>query len=285
MNYFDVCMQTAVETLQSNDDPESDAPAVRGLLEIEKRVGSTTTGLVLALRLWAMSGLPQAVVSHRLAASFAATSANAAAPTPPFDALAVRIPSGMLPVFNDVVGREEFIEWALLAHYGGGRVWLRAFSESGMMFGHNAAHVTDLSVDWCGFGVGQQPPGVSNQTALDQRAMDIVGRIVFGVLMEFESGAAAPAMRDGPPGKTKRSGQPKAWTFEFRRAVAHDVREAITDYVRHGTRIQRVQVLVRGHWKRQVHGKGRSLRKTIHVEPYWRGAEDAPIGVTPRVFA
>ncbi len=285
MNYFDTCIQVAVETLQSNDDPESDTPTVRGLLEIEKQVGSTTRGLVLALRLWAMSGFPQAVVSHQLAASFAATSATAASPTPPFDALAVRVPSGMLPVVNDATGREEFIEWALLAHHGGGHVWLRAFSESGMMLGHHAAHVTDLSVDWSGFGAGQQPPGVSNQTALDQRTMDIVGRIVFGVLMEFESGAENAAVRNGPPGKTKRSGQPKAWTFEFRRAVAHDVRDAVTDYVRNGARIQRVQVLVRGHWKRQAHGAGRSLRKTIHVEPYWRGADDAPIGVTPRVFA
>jgi hypothetical protein len=37
------------------------------------------------------------------------------------------------------------------------------------------------------------------------------------------------------------------------------------------------QTLVRGHYKRQVIGNGRSGRKVIWVEPYWRGPEDAPI--------
>lgn len=35
----------------------------------------------------------------------------------------------------------------------------------------------------------------------------------------------------------------------------------------------------RGHHKRQAHGTGGLLRKWIHVEPYWRGGEDAPIAV------
>lgn len=34
---------------------------------------------------------------------------------------------------------------------------------------------------------------------------------------------------------------------------------------------------VRGHWKVQAHGPGRSERKTIHVEPYWRGPDAAEV--------
>ena len=45
-----------------------------------------------------------------------------------------------------------------------------------------------------------------------------------------------------------------------------------------------VQTLVRGHWKHQPHGKGRSERKYIFVEPYWRGPEDAPITVRPHAL-
>jgi hypothetical protein len=41
-----------------------------------------------------------------------------------------------------------------------------------------------------------------------------------------------------------------------------------------------VRTRVAGHWKRQVCGKGRSDRKFIHVEPYWRGPDGAVIATT-----
>jgi hypothetical protein len=34
---------------------------------------------------------------------------------------------------------------------------------------------------------------------------------------------------------------------------------------------------VSGHWRKQPHGKGRTMRKLIWIEPYWKGPEDAPI--------
>ena len=39
-----------------------------------------------------------------------------------------------------------------------------------------------------------------------------------------------------------------------------------------------VRVRVQGHWRRQVHGEGRSLRKTIWIQPFWRGPEDGAMG-------
>lgn len=36
-----------------------------------------------------------------------------------------------------------------------------------------------------------------------------------------------------------------------------------------------VRVLVSGHWKRQVYGEGRALRKWIFIQPFWRGPDDA----------
>lgn len=44
------------------------------------------------------------------------------------------------------------------------------------------------------------------------------------------------------------------------------------------------QACVRGHYKRQVIGVGRSGRKVIWVEPYWRGPEGAPLLVRPYNF-
>lgn len=38
-----------------------------------------------------------------------------------------------------------------------------------------------------------------------------------------------------------------------------------------------VQFLVRGHWKHQAHGPRHSLRKTIWIEPFWKGPEESRI--------
>ncbi len=39
-----------------------------------------------------------------------------------------------------------------------------------------------------------------------------------------------------------------------------------------------VRVRVQGHWKKQAHGEGFSLRKTIWIQPYWKGPEDGVMG-------
>lgn len=41
-----------------------------------------------------------------------------------------------------------------------------------------------------------------------------------------------------------------------------------------------VRTRVSGHWRNQAHGPGRTQRKLIWIEPFWRGPEDGPI-VTP----
>lgn len=37
------------------------------------------------------------------------------------------------------------------------------------------------------------------------------------------------------------------------------------------------QFLVRGHWRNQAYGAGRALRKTIWIEPFWKGDETARV--------
>lgn len=41
------------------------------------------------------------------------------------------------------------------------------------------------------------------------------------------------------------------------------------------------RILVRGHWRNQAHGQGRSERKLIAIEPYWRGPEMAEVVTRP----
>ncbi len=43
------------------------------------------------------------------------------------------------------------------------------------------------------------------------------------------------------------------------------------------------RILVAGHWKQQAHGPGYSLRKAIHVEPYYRGPDMAELVNKPHI--
>jgi hypothetical protein len=66
------------------------------------------------------------------------------------------------------------------------------------------------------------------------------------------------------------------------REVKIDCRAAIASYIAGQRRASpSVQTLVRGHFKRAAHGPGRTERRWVQVEPYWRGPEDAPIALRP----
>lgn len=58
------------------------------------------------------------------------------------------------------------------------------------------------------------------------------------------------------------------------------VKSIIRGELKRGPKIPSMfQCQVRGHFKRQVIGIGRTGRKVVWIEPYWRGHEDAPIMV------
>lgn len=66
--------------------------------------------------------------------------------------------------------------------------------------------------------------------------------------------------------------------------VQIDLREEVMDHVRTGKiggKSPTKLFLVRGHHRRQAHGKGRLERKTIWIEPFWKGPEDARVLLRP----
>lgn len=73
--------------------------------------------------------------------------------------------------------------------------------------------------------------------------------------------------------------EPACRVYLLGRPVKIDCRLAVKQYVEQGTSKGplTLQMLVRGHWRRQAIGVGRSERKWIRIEPYWKGPEDAPI--------
>jgi len=111
---------------------------------------------------------------------------------------------------------------------------------------------------------------------------------IIGCLMELNADhVRGELQRHKRYGAKKRrdGGPPKGWVFKLTRPVRVDVREYVRLASERGERAAlTVQRLVRGHWKNQPHGHERSERRFIHIEPYWRGPEDAPIAVSPHII-
>ena len=135
-------------------------------------------------------------------------------------------------------------------------------------------------------------PGVEGITRPEMRdaktrACRLAIRLVVGLLytMQYtqDSKPAAPSLNDQR--KHIRSGPPKHRTIFVGKPITlekFDVRAAVRDFCSTGTRrAPSVQTLVRGYFRRQVVGVGRSGRKVIWVDPYWRGPEEAPILARP----
>jgi len=83
----------------------------------------------------------------------------------------------------------------------------------------------------------------------------------------------------------RRSKIPNAWDFQISRDVVIDCSSAVKQASLGGKgKPLTLQSLVRGHWKNQPCGPQSSLRKFIHIEPFWRGPEDAPIAVRSHIL-
>ena len=85
----------------------------------------------------------------------------------------------------------------------------------------------------------------------------------------------------------QRDGEPAHRLTMVGHPLKIDLRDHVRTYLGGGKRGGKhappsVQVLVRGHHKRQVFGVGRMGRKVIWIEPFWRGPEDAPILTRPK---
>ncbi len=222
---------------------------------------------------WAESGFPMVEPGHRLAASFMATSFSGLdMPRTPWPCFAVMAPPGLLSDYGFVL---------VQPHDGGScttaNFWGASFSIKSEIFS--------------GFLVGDARTVISKQAAFSEAAADqvkkisiVLDRLVVGCWLEMQeyrpADLRAPLEHAQHQRRTNKT--PTVYSFKLTRPVKVDVREAVRDYVEGKTSSSpSVQTLVRGHWKQQPHGPGRELRKYIHVEPYWRGPEDAPIAVRP----
>jgi hypothetical protein len=114
------------------------------------------------------------------------------------------------------------------------------------------------------------------------RALSVVGRLIVGASIELDERKSEVRTSGGK--KKRTAEEPSAWTFKLTRDVRGDCRAWVGEYITGNRRSLVVQSLVRGHHKSQPHGPGNALRKWIHIEPYWRGPEDAPVAMRAHVL-
>ena len=131
----------------------------------------------------------------------------------------------------------------------------------------------------------------SHQIAEVMRSLDLLGRYMLGALIELDDVEHKQKISRGPgrhalDPKHRGGTPPTSWVFQIKRDVQVAVRPYVREYVKDGGRKSlALQRLVRGHSKRQPHGPRGSLRKWIHIEPYWQGPEDAPIALRKHKIA
>jgi len=238
---------------------------------------------------WAGCGFPQIVLSHTLAASLMATRILAEATDdvrPPWPAFLITMPEGLLSVpdlHNPQEGKGEMSVDYVAVFHEPTFVNIKARSRTSELL--LAMHKKSIAA-----GLEDQEdellrppkPGAYALEEVHARTLSLLWKLMIGVDLELSDpsrfkapSGGARALRPPRPGVA-----PAAATFRLTRKVIVDCREAVTEHLRGIRRsAPSVQSLVRGHWKRQPFGPGQAERKWIHLEPYWRGPEEAPVVV------
>lgn len=244
---------------------------------------------------WGASGFPTVVIEAASWARMSATDTIAEEIVSqlrhPWPAFLIKLPHGVI--------RAEDGEWidricvATGNDLGQGETWT-ILAETARI----AMERTDqLPVELCSeFDEGE---GTWKGTAIDahalsqrdERVLRLLGKLVVASVLELDRSGGG---RRRLAGKSRRATKAELATpsasleYVIGEPVIVDVRPYIDEYLsgKRGTRgPKKTRVLVRGHWKNQPHGPGRTLRKFIHIDPYWSVLDESlPIAVRPHVL-
>jgi hypothetical protein len=221
---------------------------------------------------WMQHAFPRVVVGHKNAASMCCTNYSGELPALPWPSFAIGIPAGLIdddPECGIFIRHCGGCTFDIIRTHGRYESWklgttIEDFVES---------PVPVASDIWTPHDNGLPIPLDAGEK--DRRTRQLIARIFAGVVIEMaEVIESRPSV--ATPTIKKRRGIPKAWTFTLSRPIKNDMRSAVREYVtgkRHGK--LSLQHMVRGHYKHQPFGTNE--RRLIHIEPYWRGPEDAPI--------
>lgn len=239
--------------------------------------------------LWAKSGLPSvSIPDQEFVASLATTGMNKEFSDmlrAPWRAFRIAIPGGLLSISTDE-GDEPVRRIAVMSTTDDG--WTIACEGPSRII-----HITGESTDGLCEDIDVRELNVCNDPGIgindhDGRCLRMAARIVLAACVSMDSRYGNGPCREAPKKGRKRivAGGSPIVRYVITRPVVlkSDMREAVREYISNGGKSPTVRVPVRGHWKMQPCGPGGAERKFIHIEPYWRGPEDAPIAVRPHIL-
>lgn len=229
---------------------------------------------------WAECGLPRIEMGHKRAAAFAATVARSedlGDVEMPWPAFMVTYPDGLWnnsPLWTLVGGtsRTDVVARELQVPLKGRPFIMVSMRPDGSMM-VDQGHYAGLK------GLLDSQVTLGNGDVVDKPSeLQCMHRIVIGAALDVLQ--YRPAAMPYPGIATKRdarTGRPVPTTFVLKGDVRVDCREQVAEWAEgRSHKAPSVRVLVRGHWKRQAHGAGRTERRILFIQPYWRGPDDAP---------
>lgn len=242
--------------------------------------------------LWAKTGRNVINLTHSLAAALMLTEppkmAEGETLKLPWPVFAISVPSGIIPVLH-----HDKQEWADL-------IWVYSFlgnhrelgpstpffrwmveKRSMQVWRDRYPYKIEEPEDEKVYSLfpGEPVPGKEDDLSLTAALRLIRNLCSWIEATNSLSGPASVSKKRKKSRKSTESPRPRTWNlgqgFKLQselRAMAAEVALGRTNYAPEGWRV-RVRHIVSGHWKMQIYGKNRSLRKRIWVKPYWRGPE------------
>jgi len=267
------------------DDDEECAQRVQDLLRFapgeRERMSdpeyAQTMGAGLFLARWAHWAFPRLVTSHTYASALMCTTVTSEVLEDllvQWPAFEVHVPNGLLEC-----GALDLDRIRVQISLGSSWFWLyaRKRDDQGNLWVYcdTSSSLADLL---------SQPARSSDPF---DRAAFLAKRLVAGLLLAMQHTVNFKERTvKGKHALGERRAAPDHRVCFIGAPIKVDTRDAVRRFVsdprQRRTAPPSVQVVVRGHHKRQVIGVGRLGRKVIWVVPYWRGDEDAPILSRPK---
>jgi hypothetical protein len=241
---------------------------------------------------WVDAACPVIQIPHTYAAALMATDPPAELDEvrPPWPAFIVQVPSGMLTIRDEVENRRVEVRNITVAYQ---------FCEARQRMEWYVTTLTETSVSIFRTGVSTQELidadlkllGSTADDAFcfdldteDKRTEMLLYRLVVNVCVAMENPDNFKAPKNEHSSKPRREQKvpPDNRIFKLGKPLELDLRPKLKEYLSHGSKRREgappsVQFLVRGHWKMQVHGKGRLERKRIWITPFWKGPDGTPV--------
>jgi hypothetical protein len=229
---------------------------------------------------WRESAYAKLEVGHKLCAALCMTDTDGIEVEAPWRASSIVVPDGLLEM-HAPEGKNYILPHGQKQSLRVARIWCIGAEPVFIVEADGTIHRVAGS-DW------EAPPSAkASDVEIARRHHQAIINLVKGAFIalanptDFEKRRAdkpashTPSQRSGPPDFTQAR-------YLLSKPLSIDLRGELAEHLSgkrrgHGGGAPTVQFLVRGHWRQQAHGPMRSLRKTIWIEPFWKGPEETRV--------